>query len=162
MEIERKFLVPTLPENWDTYPFHQIEQAYLCRDPVVRIRRQDNEYYLTYKGRGKMAREEVNLPLNEKAYLHLKQKADGNIIRKKRLLIPLDPYMLELDLFEEPFDDMALAEVEFPTVEEALSFTPPAWLGKDVTEDNRFHNSRMSRTRYKNHSFYSPEDAPGK
>ena len=29
MEIERKFLVPCLPEGYDTHPFHQIEQAYL-------------------------------------------------------------------------------------------------------------------------------------
>ena len=41
MEIERKFLVPCLPEGYDTHPFHQIEQAYLCTEPVVRIRQED-------------------------------------------------------------------------------------------------------------------------
>lgn len=49
MEIERKFTVKALPENLDSYPFHLIEQAYLNTDPVLRIRRQDDEYYLTYK-----------------------------------------------------------------------------------------------------------------
>lgn len=39
MEIERKFLVPALPENLSSYPCHLIEQAYLCTSPVVRIRR---------------------------------------------------------------------------------------------------------------------------
>lgn len=38
-------------ENLDSYPFHLIEQAYLNTDPVLRIRRQDDEYYLTYKGK---------------------------------------------------------------------------------------------------------------
>ena len=52
MEIERKFTVKALPENLDSYPFHLIEQAYLNTDPVLRIRRQDDEYYLTYKGKG--------------------------------------------------------------------------------------------------------------
>ena len=47
MEIERKYLVRQLPENYQDFPSHQIEQAYLCTDPVVRIRREDEEYYLT-------------------------------------------------------------------------------------------------------------------
>lgn len=56
MEIERKFLVPALPENLSSYPCHLIEQAYLCTSPVVRIRRQDDDFILTYKGSGMMAR----------------------------------------------------------------------------------------------------------
>ena len=64
MEIERKFTVRKLPDNLDSYPFHIIEQAYLNTDPVVRIRREDDAFYLTYKGKGMMAREEYNLPLN--------------------------------------------------------------------------------------------------
>mgnify|MGYP000257051877 CR=1 FL=1 len=39
MEIEKKYLVKKLPENLETYPFNQLEQCYLCVDPVVRIRR---------------------------------------------------------------------------------------------------------------------------
>ena len=70
MEIERKFTVKALPENLDSYPFHLIEQAYLNTDPVLRIRRQDDEYYLTYKGKGLMAREEYNLPLNQSCLLY--------------------------------------------------------------------------------------------
>ena len=91
MEIERKFTVKALPENLDSYPFHLIEQAYLNTDPVLRIRRQDDEYYLTYKGKGLMAREEYNLPLNQSSYEHLLSKADGICISKKRYLIPWDP-----------------------------------------------------------------------
>ena len=70
MEIERKYLIEAaeMPENCLSYPFLQIEQAYLSVDPVVRIRRQDDSFYLTYKSRGKMAREEYNLPLNAQSY----------------------------------------------------------------------------------------------
>ncbi|HCT92068.1 MAG TPA: adenylate cyclase, partial [Lachnospiraceae bacterium] len=60
MEIERKFKIRQLPEDLGSYPFHKIEQAYLCVDPVVRIRRQDDQYILTYKSSGMMAREEYN------------------------------------------------------------------------------------------------------
>ena len=58
MEIERKYLLHQLPEHLEQYPFHRIEQGYLCTSPVVRIRRQDQDYYLTYKGGGLMVREE--------------------------------------------------------------------------------------------------------
>ena len=146
MEIERKFTVKALPENLDSYPFHLIEQAYLNTDPVLRIRRQDDEYYLTYKGKGLMAREEYNLPLNEKAYRHLIQKADGIIISKKRYLIPLTGRLtIELDIFEGDLAPLKLAEVEFETKEEAESFLPPKWFGKDVTFSSDYHNSTLSR-----------------
>ena len=58
MEIERKFLLKEVPENLDRYSFHTIEQAYLNTKPVVRIRREDDTYYLTYKGSGLMTHEE--------------------------------------------------------------------------------------------------------
>lgn len=162
MEIERKFLVNSLPEDLSSYQCLVIQQAYLCTDPVVRIRRQDEDYYLTYKGKGLMAREEYNLPLNKEAYLHLLPKADGNMISKKRYIIPIsDPVFkagctmpanpgpfpglkIELDIFDPPFAPLVLAEVEFPSVEMANAFIPPAWFGKDVTNDSAYHNSNMS------------------
>ena len=89
MEIEKKYLIHKLPENLETYPRKKIQQAYLCTNPVVRIRKQDEEYILTYKGKGLMVREEYNLPLNRDAYEHLLQKADGIVLTKTRYLLPL-------------------------------------------------------------------------
>ena len=77
MEIERKYLLDQLPENLTSYPCKKIEQGYLSTEPVVRIRRSDDEYYLTYKSKGLMVREEYNLPLTKESYLHLREKADG-------------------------------------------------------------------------------------
>ena len=51
MEIERKFTVKKLPENLENYEKKELEQAYLCTNPVVRIRRSNEEYYLTYKSK---------------------------------------------------------------------------------------------------------------
>ena len=143
-EIERKYLVKQVPENLASYPFHEIEQGYLCTEPVVRIRRQDEEYYLTYKSKGLMIREEYNLPLTKDAYFHLREKIDGRLISKRRYLIPLDPYTIELDVFHSPKDDLILAEVEFPSEKDALTFTPPDWFGEDVTNSSLYHNSRLS------------------
>ena len=145
MEIERKFLVDRLPEHLEQYDTQQLEQAYLCTDPVVRVRRQGDEYILTYKGKGHMVREEYNLPLNEQAYEHLLEKADGNVFRQRRTRIPWQSYMIELDIFEAPFEGLMLAEVEFETELEAVAFIPPEWFGRDVTFEKEYHNSTLSR-----------------
>ena len=51
MEIERKFTIKSLPADLDSYPFRIIEQAYLNTAPVIRIRREDDSFYLTYKAK---------------------------------------------------------------------------------------------------------------
>ena len=57
MEIERKYLIDgTLPFCLEPFSGHLIEQAYLCTAPVGRVRREDQDYILTYKGSGLMAR----------------------------------------------------------------------------------------------------------
>ena len=146
MEIERKYLVTDPPRECFSHPFRTIEQAYLCTDPVVRIRREDSEYYLTYKGRGLLAREEYNLPLHEAAYRHLLPKADGIILTTKRYRIPLDgtSLVIELDVFSGAYEGLMLAEVEFPDEEAALAFTPPVWFGRDVTFTGEYQNSRLA------------------
>lgn len=146
MEIERKFLIHKLPDNLNAYPFQLLEQAYLCTDPVVRVRRSDDIYTLTYKSKGLMSRDEYNLPLTAESYEHLKKKADGNIIRKKRFRIPLpDELTIELDLFDTPFEELILAEVEFTSEEQAHSFLPPDWFGEEVTWSTEYHNSTLSQ-----------------
>jgi len=159
MEIERKFLIKTVPDNLEQYDCHIIEQAYLNTTPVVRVRKSDDSYTLTYKGRGMLAREEYNLPLTEEAYYHLRAKADGNIISKKRYVIPLvnpsfkpdypappDDYTLyiELDVFNAPFAPLIMAEVEFGSKESAEGFIPPEWFGEEVTFEREYHNSYMA------------------
>ena len=148
MEIERKFLIPTenLPESPDNYPSHAIEQAYLCTSPVVRIRRSDDTYYLTYKSKGLLSREEYNLPLTEESYRHLLVKADGRILTKRRYEIPIEGTALtiELDIFSGVYEGLILAEVEFPTEEEALAFVPPSWFGREVTYSGAYQNSVLA------------------
>lgn len=165
MEIERKYLIRSLPEFCLSYPFTWIEQGYLCTDPVVRVRRDGDAFYLTYKGKGLLAREEYNLSLTREAYDHLIQKADGIVLTKRRYRIPLDDAVsqdpqgkaertqetvsssltIELDIFEAPYSGLILAEVEFPTLEEAEAFIPPRWFGPDVTFSGEYQNSRLSR-----------------
>ena len=104
MEIERKYLLKKMPDNLDTYRHRHLEQGYLCTAPVVRIRKDDDRYELTYKSGGMMVRQEYNLLLTKDSYEHLKKKVDGRLITKKRYMIPYEKYMIELDVFEKEWN----------------------------------------------------------
>lgn len=145
MEIERKFLLKELPEHLEQFPLRQLEQGYLCTGPVVRIRKDNDTYELTYKAKGMMVREEYNLPLTKEAYEHLREKIDGRLITKKRYMIPFGNYTIELDVFEGDLAPLTLAEVEFPTEEEANCFVAPDWFAEDVTFSKLYHNSFLSK-----------------
>ena len=125
MEIERKYLLKQLPSNLDSYASKKIAQGYLCTSPVVRVRRSNDSYYMTYKGAGLMVREEYNLPLTKEAYDH--------------------GLTAELDVFEGDLAPLTLVEVEFDSVDAANEFTAPDWFGEDVTESGKYHNSYLSR-----------------
>jgi len=170
MEIERKFLIKELPENLDQYTCIHMEQAYLCTEPVVRVRKENDDYVMTYKGSGLLQREEANLPLTKESFEHLSKKADGLVIKKDRYVIPLDDpdfslrafvaqgitpkaaalmtkdlgLKIELDIFKTP-SGLIMAEVEFPNVETARAFVKPSWFGEDVTNNKAYHNSNMSK-----------------
>ena len=146
MEIERKYLISSIPEDLSPYKCRLIEQGYLSKNPVVRVRKDNDEYYLTYKGNGLLAREEANLPLTKESYEHLIQKADGNIITKHRYEIPDGTgKTIELDIFDGVFKGTIVAEVEFESIEEANSYIAPSWFIQDVTNDPQYHNSNMSK-----------------
>ncbi len=149
MEIERKFLISSLPEQLEKYPMCLMEQAYLCREPVLRVRREEckeeKKFILTYKSKGLLEREEYNLPLDENSYQHLRAKADGRWITKKRYQIPeKDGLCIELDVFEGELAGLVMAEVEFPDKEAAEAYHAPEWFGKEVTYDPAYHNSNLS------------------
>jgi CYTH domain-containing protein len=195
VEIERKFTVRLLPEDLDKYPYHVIEQGYLNVAPAIRVRREDDSYYMTYKNKSTYASKghealtqpqcsqvnlhsagedheapaqsqtigatEYNLPLDKASYEHMLEKADGNIIRKKRYLLPLntdgfaeaeatvlgvDPagIKIELDVFDAPYDGTIIAEVEFPSEEAAAAYKPADWFDEDVTGNPEYSNARMS------------------
>ena len=145
MEIERKWRLQTCPPDLDACPSTEIEQGYLCRKPVVRVRRDGETYYLTYKGAGLMTREEYNLPLTKEAYEHLIKKADGAVIRKTRRRMPIgNGLTAEIDIFGGGLSGLLLLEVEFENEEAARSFVPPAWFGTEVTEDASYSNAVLS------------------
>ena len=148
-EIERKWLVDHLPNNMGTYPYTDIVQGYLCVDPVIRVRKDGEEYYLTYKGNGELEREEYNLLLKAEAFENLLLKCDGIILEKRRYRIPVSEgkYTAELDIFKGAYKGLLYVEVEFENTEEASEFTAPDWFGEEATGKPGFSNSELAMRR---------------
>lgn len=154
MEIERKFTIKTLPDNLEQYEKKEIEQAYLCRKPTIRVRKSNETYILTYKSKQNPSNpenatarcnEEVELPLTKKSYEHLKKKADGQVISKTRYIIPTEHNRnIELDIFHGYLEGLLFAEIEFESEEAAASCQIPDWFDKDVTFDRRYSNAVMT------------------
>lgn len=144
MEIEKKFLIAEIPDNLEQYHHCEIEQGYLNQEPVLRIRKKDDAFILTYKSKGMMVRQEEEFPLTEEAYVHLRDKIDGRLIIKTRYLIPYREYTVELDVFHGAMAPLVMAEVEFATESEANAFLPPQWFGEEVTFEKKYHNVNMA------------------
>lgn len=154
MEIEKKYLIKRLPDNLEMFEKREMEQGYLCTNPVVRVRKSNEEYILTYKSHVQnkenmvesvRVNEEVEVPLTREGYYHLREKADGNLIKKTRYIIPLDDaHKAELDVFHGYLKGLVFVEVEFANMEDAGQFVTPEWFGEDVSSDNRYSNSSLS------------------
>ena len=171
IEIEKKFLTKEVPFDLSSFSCHEIEQGYLNVNPAVRIRKEDESYYMTYKASKEnydgIGKTEYNMALDRESYEHLRTKVDGNIITKKRYILPINEdgfdaeYLaqrgelrkalesgdikIELDVFEGVFEGRILAEIEFPDEESAKNYHMADWFLEDVTGDHRYSNSQMSR-----------------
>lgn len=150
MEIERKYLVKSLPANLDDYSHVEIEQAYLCTSPTVRVRRMGDEYWLTIKERVRtdsnaIHNREEEFSLSATSYRRLRSKYEGRPVLKTRYRIPLDCGLTaELDIFHGEHDWLQLVEVEFPDTDTADSFVPPDWFGDDVSANPLYRNSTLA------------------
>lgn len=155
MEIERKFIPSSVPDDYLHGKCYLLEQAYIQTSPVIRIRQKAaikddrisaSSYILTVKSSGMMTRQEFELPLTKEEYEELLTKASGNIIKKRRYVHPISEHLLlELDIFEDRFEGLVIAEIEFPDEDTAKNYTPSSFLGEEVTFDSRFHNSNLSK-----------------
>jgi len=160
-EIERKWRVRKLPKDYKHFPCKLLEQAYLCQNPTLRIRKESSisegeerggisegrtqeEYIFCYKGKGRLSREEYNLPLTKEAYETLIGKTEGRVIRKFRYAIPHGAYTVELDIFQGELEGLCYAEVEFSSEEEALSFQPLDWFSEELTGERGYSNAELS------------------
>ena len=144
-EIERKFLV--VSDSWRAHSIRQIaiQQVYLCRGATtVRVRRADDEAWLTIKGptTGISRSEfEYRIPLADAEQL-LTGQCQGPLIEKTRHWVVIDGHRWEVDEFIGANAGLVLAELELSS--EDARFSKPEWLGREVSADPRHSNSALS------------------
>ena len=148
-EIERKFLVKSLPDNLKRSRRFTIDQGYLATESAgrqVRLRKTNKTASLTFKvGRGSH-REEREIRLSQKQFAALWPGTAGRRLRKVRYEIPLDKVMIEIDIYRGRHAGLVVAEVEFPNTASCRKFKAPWWFGREVTGEKRYSNVRLALT----------------
>ena len=121
MEIERKFLIKSLPDNLESYSCDTLIQAYISTEPVIRVRQKNEDYILTLKSAGLLAREEIEMPLTEESFKHLLSKKDGISIKKKRYKIFLYFFKISIIFLKKQKKCQNLSTKRKKTID----FSPP-------------------------------------
>jgi CYTH domain-containing protein len=145
MEVERKFLVGDPPDLAGT-DSDEIEQGYLAIGAAgeVRLRRKGEKLVITAKRGAGISRDEAEVELDREAFDRLWPLTEGRRLHKRRHLIPHGELIIELDVYEGELEGLRVAEVEFPTEDEARRFEPLDWLGDEVTGDERYLNETLA------------------
>lgn len=152
MEIERKFRLNGVPPTMRFARREPIRQGYLALDgdTEVRIRISPKGAVLTIKaGRGGV-RVEEELALDGRQAEALWELTEGRRVQKTRRRVRLaapvsGPELLaEVDEYSGALDGLVVAEVEFPDEETARAFEPPAWFGRELTDDWRYANRSLA------------------
>jgi len=147
IEIERKFLLNNLiliDRIIDKIEPSYIEQVYLSNNPQIRMRRIDNETFtLNIKfGRG-LSRTELKGKVTGNFALLFDDK---KLIKQRYEISEAEVYTIEIDVYINPAN-LIIAEVEFDSEEDALSYEFPAWFKKyvvkEVTNDIEYSNQRI-------------------
>jgi CYTH domain-containing protein len=149
-EIERKYLVDALPDAATLGPGTRIRQGYLAQDGdvEVRVRITPARSSMTVKsGRGQR-RTEVDVVLTPAEAETLWALTAPRRIDKTRYVVALAAsghHEAEVDVYAGALAGLRVVEVEFPSAEAAAAFVPPAWFGREVTDDARWSNASLAR-----------------
>lgn len=152
VETERKFLLDltNLPADMASRSkIYDIVQTYISISPEIRVRQINGSYYYFTlkipKDEIGLSREEIELRINKQEYEDLLKKQAGDTIHKTRYQFYEGDVYIFVDVYSGPLEGLAVAEVEFKSVEISQAFTPPSWFGKDVTSDKRYKNANLAK-----------------
>jgi adenylate cyclase len=145
-EIERKFLVRSDVWRGQVEASIAIRQFYLAvaQDRSVRIRIADNaRAKLTLKfGSNLRSRDEFEYPIDLAEAQEMQAHAIGNVIEKTRHHVRHGGYLYEVDVFAGRLAGLIVAELE--TADDVAATQLPAWLGREVTGDQRYSNATLA------------------
>jgi adenylate cyclase len=148
IEIERKFLVTSSQFITDAFRSSRIVQGYLSSNPArtVRIRIKGDKGYLTIKGVGNESglsrfEWETEIPVTDAERLLI--LCETGIIDKIRHEVKFKNHIIEVDVFAGANEGLTIAEIELESEKETVE--KPAWLGLEVTNDEKYYNAYLSK-----------------
>jgi len=156
IEIERKFLLANDDWRHAVTESKHIAQGYLVdvsamRDGTarasVRVRISGENAWLNIKSVDlgvSRAEYELPLPLND-AETMLETLCDG-VLEKVRHHVNVDGWLFEIDEFKGSNSGLIVAEIELPSAD--ASFPRPAWLGREVSDLERYYNVNLVQHPY--------------
>lgn len=165
LEIERKFLIKmpltfqSMKLLWKhTTKVDHIAQYYLRSDKGItrrlRVLREfgSNEYKYIHTIKKNIAsgineEDENEIPLNRFQELATSATLDMSkaTIFKTRYTFEYQNQVFELDIFEDKLEGLVLLEIELDSMDEKIKLPPFLTIAKEVTDDDRYRNSRMAK-----------------
>lgn len=146
-ETERKFLVSG--KGWRKRGSHgrEIRQAYLALTKRISLRVRTvgkSKAYITIKGaRSGASRSEFEYPIPFRDAKALMKLRAGRLIKKRRHVVKAGKTEIEIDVFKGDHRGLIIAEVELPS--KRAKFDRPDWLGKEVTNQEKYYNANLAR-----------------
>ncbi len=150
LEIERKFRV--IDQSWRAAAASRtlLRQGYLANTAraSIRVRLADRQAWLSVKamtpGR---ARDEYEAAIDPAdAQQMLDRLCEQPPLEKWRHIVMHDGNRWEIDEFVGTNAGLVIAEIELDS--EAQEFARPAWLGAEVTHEERYYNFRLAQRPY--------------
>lgn len=142
MEIERKFHLSKIPDCYQELAAEPISQGYLALgDDEIRIRKQADQYYLTYKSGSGLIRNELEISIDKHQFEILWPASEGRRLEKMRRAISWGNHRIEIDQYLGKLAPLIVAEVEFSSIEDSQNFEPPSFFGHEITGVADFSNA---------------------
>jgi adenylate cyclase len=145
IEVERKFLVAGDEWRREVAAAANLAQGYVsnAENATVRVRISADEAWLTIKGRADGARRsefEYEIPVQDARDIMASLAVAG--VEKVRSTLRRKPHVWTVDEFDGSNSGLVLLEIESSADFELPDV--PEWVGRDVTDDPRFANARLS------------------
>ena len=134
MEIERKWLIKTLP---DLSGIKRVEFeryfVFIGEGVEVRVQRVDDRFEFERKiETSKLGRDEVKFEIIEAEFDFYKSISTQSIIRDAYEL-SVSPN-ISIKIYHGDYEGLKRVEVEFDSESEAERYTPSEWFGREITE----------------------------
>ncbi len=147
IEIEKKYLVSSIPAFVVTHPYKEVLQGYITGEgdsTEVRLRKIDEELFLTIKIGSGVLRNEFEYPVTKEQFSYFWQATAGKRIQKRRYYLEKDDVTIEVDLYSGNLEGLVTAEIEFDNREVCKRFKPLDWMGPEITEKDEYKNKNLA------------------